>query len=184
MIKAIETRYAGYKFRSRLEARWAVFFEAAEIQFEYEKEGFDIDGRWYLPDFWVPYTAFDGGGTWIEIKPTLPNDRERHLFSELVRQSGHRGYLISGEPWPGKHNIDVYQHHRSGEPTSIPLYSGAELMERRSSPDSYEILLLASLEPWTTFSFSKNYGRWPDSPLLQNAFRKARSARFEHGERP
>ena len=28
MIKAIETVYNGYRFRSRLEARWAVFFDA------------------------------------------------------------------------------------------------------------------------------------------------------------
>ena len=27
-IKAIETSYKGYLFRSRLEARWAVFFDA------------------------------------------------------------------------------------------------------------------------------------------------------------
>lgn len=27
-MKAIETRYKGYRFRSRLEARWAVFFDA------------------------------------------------------------------------------------------------------------------------------------------------------------
>ena len=28
MIKAIPTEYKGYRFRSRLEARWAVFFDA------------------------------------------------------------------------------------------------------------------------------------------------------------
>jgi len=39
-IKAIETVYNGYKFRSRLEARWAVFFDALGIEYEYEKEGF------------------------------------------------------------------------------------------------------------------------------------------------
>ena len=39
-IKAIETYYKGYRFRSRLEARWAVFFDAAGIKYEYEPEGF------------------------------------------------------------------------------------------------------------------------------------------------
>ncbi len=38
-IKAIDTVYNGYKFRSRLEARWAVFFDAAGIKYEYEPEG-------------------------------------------------------------------------------------------------------------------------------------------------
>ena len=31
-IKAIETVYKGYRFRSRLEARWAVFFDACGVK--------------------------------------------------------------------------------------------------------------------------------------------------------
>lgn len=42
-IKSIETYYNGYRFRSRLEARWAVFFDAAGIKYEYEPEGFELD---------------------------------------------------------------------------------------------------------------------------------------------
>ena len=30
-IKAIQTEYNGYLFRSRLEARWAVFFDACGV---------------------------------------------------------------------------------------------------------------------------------------------------------
>jgi hypothetical protein len=44
-IKAIETIYKGYRFRSRLEARWAVFFDALEIDWEYEKEGYVLPPR-------------------------------------------------------------------------------------------------------------------------------------------
>lgn len=54
-IKPIETYYNGYKFRSRLEARWAVFFDAMEICYEYEPEGFNLDDNLsYLPDFYLP----------------------------------------------------------------------------------------------------------------------------------
>ena len=42
-IKAIETEYNGYRFRSRLEARWAVFFDAMGIKYEYEPEGFELE---------------------------------------------------------------------------------------------------------------------------------------------
>ena len=42
MIKAIETQYKGYRFRSRLEARWAVFFDALQVRWDYELEGFDL----------------------------------------------------------------------------------------------------------------------------------------------
>ena len=64
-IKAIETQFKGYRFRSRLEARWAVFFDALGIQWEYEKEGYDLgELGWYLPDFWLP--EFN---QWVEVKP-------------------------------------------------------------------------------------------------------------------
>lgn len=54
-IKAIETVYKGYRFRSRLEARWAVFFDSVGIKYIYEPEGFLFqDGTKYLPDFYLP----------------------------------------------------------------------------------------------------------------------------------
>lgn len=62
-IKPIETEYNGYKFRSRLEARWAVFFDAIGLKYEYEVEGFEMDGNRYLPDFYIPSV-----NRWFEIK--------------------------------------------------------------------------------------------------------------------
>lgn len=45
-IKPIETYYNGYRFRSRLEARWAVFFDALGVRYEYEPEGYHTeDGK-------------------------------------------------------------------------------------------------------------------------------------------
>lgn len=52
--KPIETVYNGYRFRSRLEARWAVFFDNAGIKYEYEPEGYESNGEMYLPDFYLP----------------------------------------------------------------------------------------------------------------------------------
>lgn len=53
-LKPIETFYNGFRFRSRLEARWAVFFDALGVRYEYEPEGFELpNGKYYLPDFRV-----------------------------------------------------------------------------------------------------------------------------------
>ncbi|MFZ9850564.1 MAG: hypothetical protein ACO3EF_08330, partial [Vulcanococcus sp.] len=65
-IKPIQTRYKGFHFRSRLEARWAVFFDAMGLQWEYEPEGFDIEGVKYLPDFRVQSEDLT---YWYEVKP-------------------------------------------------------------------------------------------------------------------
>lgn len=68
-IKAIETEYRGYRFRSRLEARWAVFFDTLGIKWEYETEGFENEhGDRYLPDFYL--RDFD---IWCEVKPNDPD---------------------------------------------------------------------------------------------------------------
>jgi hypothetical protein len=80
-MKAIETVYRGYRFRSRLEARWAVFFDELGVEWQYEPEGFERqlyeDGpthRW-LPDFLLTKT-----NTWVEVKGStaqLQQDWER-----------------------------------------------------------------------------------------------------------
>lgn len=66
-FKVIETKYNGYKFRSRLEARWAVFFDYMGVKYFYEHEGYDLDehGR-YLPDFHIPNAKII-----LEVKPAL-----------------------------------------------------------------------------------------------------------------
>lgn len=48
-MKPIETRAYGYRFRSRLEAKWAVAFTQAQIEWHYEPEGFDLGdaGFWW-----------------------------------------------------------------------------------------------------------------------------------------
>lgn len=95
MIKAIDTRYNGFYFRSRLEARWAVFFDALGLEYQYEPEGFDIDGDWYLPDFFLPHF-----NAWVEIKPT-EDKFDFSLKNKMSAISSHfqQPYLgISGSP--------------------------------------------------------------------------------------
>lgn len=70
-IKAIETHYAGHRFRSRLEARWAVFFDKLGIAWEYEPEGYETPHGRYLPDFRL---SLCGGPKWFEVKPNAESD--------------------------------------------------------------------------------------------------------------
>ncbi len=90
-MKPIETAYNGYRFRSRLEARWAVFFDMLGIAYEYEKEGYHVGSMWYLPDFWLPQQD-----CWIEIKGQKPNEQERHRAEALAKFTKKDVYLFSG----------------------------------------------------------------------------------------
>lgn len=111
-IKAIDTEYAGYLFRSRLEARWAVFFDylisetrlyrsPPNFMWEYEPEGFELPGgQCYLPDFRLHNRL--GGSRWIEVKPRhIKNDPKFDLFSKALRNSEFcqpPPMLVSGTP--------------------------------------------------------------------------------------
>lgn len=65
-MEAIGTIYKGVRFRSRLEARWAVFFDECGIVWEYEPETFKLNnGILYCPDFYIKEMD-----TYVEIKPT------------------------------------------------------------------------------------------------------------------
>jgi hypothetical protein len=92
MIKAIETKFDGHFFRSRLEARWAVFFKTLGVPYAYEMEGFDLGGGYrYLPDFWLPQQE-----AWIEIKGAPPNEREIEVARRLS-EAGHPVFIFHGE---------------------------------------------------------------------------------------
>lgn len=93
-IKAIETRYRGYRFRSRREARWAVFFDALTVPFRYEEQGFVVDGIPYLPDFLLyPETDL---ATWFEVKGKFPEKDELAKTEALARNTGITAYLYFG----------------------------------------------------------------------------------------
>lgn len=77
-VKAIPTTYNGVTFKSRLEARWAVFFDTLRIEWLYEYEGYQLPSGWYVPDFWLSEFKM-----WVEIKPNEPTNEERTLAGEL-----------------------------------------------------------------------------------------------------
>lgn len=94
MIKAIETVYKGYHFRSRLEARWAVFFDALGLEWEYEPEGYEFkDGTRYLPDFYLRELRL-----WVEVKPDEPSLEELGKLTQLVEATNDPAFMTRGLP--------------------------------------------------------------------------------------
>lgn len=81
-MKAIETTYANCRFRSRLEAKWAAFFDALNWTWTYEP--FDADG--YIPDFLI-----DGDAPLlVEVKPAVTEAQYRAPIGKIV--NGLRGH--------------------------------------------------------------------------------------------
>jgi hypothetical protein len=109
----VQTKYNGYYFRSRTEARWAVFFDRLCVKYEYEPEGFILpDGTLYLPDFYLP--EFGGGG-YFEVKPDLPNNHEWiSKIEQLAKITGQNCFILNGNPdlkYYGKYFVNYENEH-------------------------------------------------------------------------
>lgn len=210
MIKPIETVYKGYKFRSRLEARWAVFFDALGIVWEYEKEGYYLgDGECYLPDFWLPQLDM-----FVEVKGKRPTENERKKAYYLSKLSKKQVAIIGTIPDPYDYkNDDLYFG------LIFLSYDDIDLEERRSyfeDEETFQRILEEEIEweeegfyPYDEFYFfskcktckkfgfhfegrtrqcmcgeGHNKGEYNnDDECLEYAYMKARQARFEHDER-
>lgn len=150
-IKAIETEYDGHRFRSRLEARWAVFFNAVGLTYEYEIEGFEMDGTRYIPDFYIPSL-----NRWFEIKgkPLSLNEIKkceefcRRLDNENIKYS-----VLIGSP-----NLCAV---RVGDFFGILEYVWEWPSEKY--PDNYRIQALKELIPYLQLEIQDlktNAERW------------------------
>ena len=108
MLKAIETRYKGYRFRSRLEARWAVFFDNLGLKWEYEPEGFETSLGPYLPDFFIAENHHYG--PYVEIKGREPTTEEIKKLEEVCLALGSYGLLLWGEIGATRH-IEIHKEY-------------------------------------------------------------------------
>lgn len=175
-IKAIETEYKGYRFRSRLEARWAVFFDALKLEWEYEKEGYTLkNGINYLPDFWIPLdNDFPDKGHFIEIKAQKPNIDEIDKMIQLAESSWGGVYCfwnMTDITW----NISYFGRD-PGHIFQNLIYDPQDVYIREEIPTRYPII---------SFPFSFTFFIYPDfhkKQLIDKALKAARSARFEFGE--
>jgi hypothetical protein len=110
VIKPIPTWYNGIQFRSRLEARWAIFFERIGIRADYECEGFEItqSRMRYLPDFYLPVVRM-----YAEVKPIGDPFTKANAFvdatnSELICLAGPPDFKLYDKLPDGDVSLDIH----------------------------------------------------------------------------
>jgi len=174
-MQALETYYNGYRFRSRLEARWAVFFDAMGWKYQYEPQGFLLpDDIPYLPDFFLPELQ-----VWVEIKPTEPSQQERMRAYDFSIE--HLTYFIFYGV-PGSHGcfwVDETQEwcfEHAYFARCCRCASGVYVLD-----DSIGRTLFSPCAPQCDKE-AYDYPEFTDDIL--RAFALAKGARFEHGEHP
>jgi hypothetical protein len=81
------TLYNGTRYRSKLEAKWARFFDTHGMRFEYELEGYNFGNTPYLPDFYFPDL-----GTFVEVKGVM-QEIDRNKIEALAE---HHSVVVCG----------------------------------------------------------------------------------------
>lgn len=198
MIQAITTRYNGYQFRSRTEARWAVFFDAMNIKYQFEPQGYDLPSGKYLPDFFLPRYRM-----WVEIKGTSPSALEINHCRELSHGTKQRVLLIVGQTRSyslimfSEKGINVRNLVNSPVTTQIWCSLGRlkfyelkeELMIGEILPyktEDYDVKIPLRLWPMTDWLVLKKISNLAhlQTVRLTKAYEVANYAQFDHGRTP
>lgn len=89
-----QTAYRGILMRSRLEVRWAIYFDVLSIEWKYEPDRIRLaGGRVYKPDFWLP-----GHKVWVEVKPKMFTVEQRRKCKALTQHTGFPCLMLAGLP--------------------------------------------------------------------------------------
>lgn len=206
-ITAIQTRHDGVLFRSRTEARYAVFFDHLRIPWEYEPQGFDIgDGEAYLPDFLLGM----GRIVWAEIKGAVgadPGGEERWRKFLRAQPSGTTGYLLTamngqrgqlftmavsdgagslaeaGVPWsscPGGYHFELQPRGSLAACRQCGDTAPCSSCEGTGLHKGGPVICYCC-DPYGSGRVPVSGAPWDDDSLIGDAMSAARSARFETG---
>jgi hypothetical protein len=200
-VQPLETNYAGHRFRSRLEARWAVAFDHLGIEWQYEAQGYTCSRRLgnddstfaYLPDFWLPKLRI-----FAEVKGQLTESELVHLLNIAASLSSNNG---GGCHDSGGHEVAILgpvpEPSRGGGPWVLHMHKGdllmAEWTNNMSGGCMGDIAIASDYggANWAGIRNDDNVsvadairlllgGAPGPSTYWAPAYRAARSARFEH----
>lgn len=199
-MKAIQTEWHGCRFRSRLEARWAVVFEAMGIDWEYEPEGFVLDdGTWYLPDFLLHGIKGDNGheylsdndtietrdgrdgDVWVEVKPHASTDEDD--FKKVCEFAKERPIVIATS-LPDAGSLDEFVDSVDNLSAEWPHPFATMIMEGYTNGGSSPIVVDKGGDARIVDIGNLDSVKLIDERATLRAYAAGRKARFEHGEKP
>lgn len=206
-IEVKETLYKGLRFRSRLEARWAVFLDSLGVEYEYEPEGFNLPGVGaYLPDFRVMCHATRGYEAapfplYIEVKGVMDEasakkiksfsyydllgqiDRYCDSFSENDAPSGRKSLLIVSKI-PNVQSVEDISDSRVMGSYDSMGFGLCPFNYQTIDGDYFGAYPCVDHGRFGLLGDEGHYIHWGDALHTLYAYKAARQARFEHGEKP
>lgn len=156
-IKNIITKYGGFTFRSRLEARWAAFFDIVGWKWDYEPT--DLEG--WSPDFVL--FGLDRyqkpKNIWVEVKPfdDMPEDLIQKIDVAMKDRNSNEDVLFLGQRGPTQCDGFV-SIGKLGE-----NFRGTPLFEEKPNEPLFDFSECVICNPW--------FGDPDFSPSLRSKFK-------------
>lgn len=129
-VLSLPTVFDGTRFRSRLEARWAVFFRVLNIPARYELQPYRLPSGVYLPDFWLPSLSLH-----VEVKPQPHTPAMLGRLAELTHGTGWPCALLVETPAP--HAYDVLRPNGRIERGALTFAAPALVQRAAHSARAY-----------------------------------------------
>ena len=191
-FKAIDTPYRNHLFRSRLEARYAVYFDFFGIGWEYETEGYEFgNGEKYLPDFYLP--TFN---LYVEIKPIRLNYKEISKCKRLAVNMNKNVISLVGLPSTNTMNVyEPYQHYVCSKCGFIEKYENGKrvycqchvkhdvvtnIREQRAVFLPYAP---GNKQSYVPLYYTEIKDDYTEDPFILEGIKSATQARFEFNDR-
>ena len=126
-MRPLPTNYKGYTFRSRVEARWSVFFTHLEWEWKYEDQGYALEaGDNYLPDFEIRLPNTDEW--YVEVKPDNFDKFDQVEYMDKLQrftsEAGKNLLILDGNP--SCKPFDVVCHKFDGQSLGLAFLQDYE----------------------------------------------------------
>lgn len=159
-IAAIPTVYAGVQFRSRLEAKWAAFFDLCGLEWDYEP--FDCNG--YIPDFLICKRVL------AEIKPIVWGERSDAGMVADARLKLETAFPAKRFYWIALLGSGIHCHgyQPNGSAAMIGEVATEQLRER-GGEETYWHWTSFALDWWSDGAFGPAHVALEAQPILKGS---------------
>lgn len=138
-----EAHYSSKIFRSRLEARWAIYLDLLRIDWDYEPSPYQVGPKLnYLPDFYLPELQI-----WLEVKGTYFMDAEA-MAKVTAAVAGPTPIALREHPYDTAEHLIMGGEFRRFDDGLTPVHTLVTRGEKEHT---------ATFAPVT---FSKVHGSW------------------------
>jgi len=151
-----EVHYSSKIFRSRLEARWAIYLDLLRIDWDYEPCPYQVGPRLnYLPDFYLPELQI-----WLEVKGTAFMDAES-MAKVTAAVAGPTPIALREHPYATAEHLILGGEFRRFDDGLTPVHTLVTRAEAEHTATFAPVTFAQVQGAWMISAVGKLWGSYP-----------------------